>query len=600
MQRTEWLLSRPWLVVLVVALVVVLPVLVLGEASATDSRDRFRASQLDNLAKTADRAGAGISDVIESAKRQMLAGSATSVSGKPTTVLLALNAHDAAALGPFASYLGNVMTPQVLRIIVLDSAGRVAFLEPDSDKWRIGDDFSARELFSKVTTEAPQFVSGLYVTDGSRQTGGGGTSGATRAIGISSLVADARGAKVGVVLAELSAALLGRALTPSLSAADDVYVLDGDGLLVLRASHAFTTDPLVGQDLRAAPAGIAALGTATSVEAEDPLRGGTRLIGLGRVSSLGWHVLALRSPDVVERELDASLDQARLARLALAVVVLLGSVLFASTAARAIRQRHQLNESLQRNERLLADLEVTGRALATANRHKSEFLANMSHELRTPLNAIIGFADVLGQRMFGDLNERQAGYTEDIRSSGQHLLALINDILDLSKVEAGRMELTLADFSLRDALANGVTMIRERAAAHGITITFDAEDVGAISGDERKVRQVIFNLLSNAVKFTPDGGRIAVSGGRDSDHVTVRVQDTGTGIAIDDQQRIFDEFRQAKGGSSGGEGTGLGLSVTKALVELHHGRIWVDSEVGRGSTFSFTLPFAQPAPLAKS
>jgi len=219
----------------------------------------------------------------------------------------------------------------------------------------------------------------------------------------------------------------------------------------------------------------------------------------------------------------------------------------------------------------------------------------MSHELRTPLNAIIGFADVLGQRMFGELNERQAEYTQDIRTSGQHLLTLINDILDLSKVEAGKMELSLADFSLASALSNGVTMVRERAANHGIGIELNSDSVDVISADERKVKQIIFNLLSNAVKFTPDGGTITVTSGQENGHVRVSIRDTGRGIAPEDRERIFEEFRQARGSSDGSEGTGLGLSLTKALVELHHGRISVESEVGRGSTFTFTLPLAQPA-----
>ena len=596
MQRTEWLLSRPWLVVLVVALVVALPVLVLGELSATDSRVRFRASQLDGLAKTADRAAAGVTERIESAERQMLAGSATPSTGKPTAVLTALEGHDQAALGTFTSYLGALMSPQVLRIIVLDAAGRVVFLDPGSDRTRVGDDYSARESFSRLTAASPQFVTGIYASDGGCTGGCGTTSGATRVMGISSLVADARGERVGAVIAELSVQLLARAVTPLLGAADDVYVLDGDGRLVFRGSHAFTSDPAVGQDVRASPAGIAAFATATHAQADDPLGGGTRLLGISHVQSLGWHILALRSPAVVEGALDASLDQARAARIALAAIILVGSWLFAATAGRVIRQRRQLNRSLDRNTMLLGELEVAGKRLESANRHKSEFLANMSHELRTPLNAIIGFADVLGQRMFGELNDRQAGYTEDIRTSGQHLLTLINDILDLSKVEAGRMELSLTDFSLREALSNGVTMVRDRAADHHIGVELETDGVDVINADERKVKQIIFNLLSNAVKFTPDGGTITVTGGRENGHVRVDVRDTGRGIAPEDRERIFEEFRQARGGADqGSEGTGLGLSLTKALVELHHGTISVESEVGRGSTFSFTLPLAQPA-----
>jgi signal transduction histidine kinase len=247
------------------------------------------------------------------------------------------------------------------------------------------------------------------------------------------------------------------------------------------------------------------------------------------------------------------------------------------------------------NVRLFNEIKSTSKQLEVANRHKSEFLANMSHELRTPLNAIIGFSDVLAQGMAGALDPKQTEYLEDIRSSGQHLLSLINDILDLAKVEAGRMELTLDQFSLRAALANAVTMVRERAARHAIGLDLRVEGVDLISADERKVKQILFNLLSNAVKFTADGGVIEIIAGREDDQALVRVRDSGIGIAPDDQARIFEEFRQVGGGTpASSEGTGLGLTLTKALVELHGGRIWVHSDVGKGSTFSFTLPISGP------
>jgi signal transduction histidine kinase/DNA-binding response OmpR family regulator len=230
--------------------------------------------------------------------------------------------------------------------------------------------------------------------------------------------------------------------------------------------------------------------------------------------------------------------------------------------------------------------------LDTANRHKSEFLASMSHELRTPLNAIIGFSEVLLERLFGDLGAKQEEYLRDILDSGRHLLSLINDILDLSKVEAGRMELELGSFSLSEALENGLTMVRERASRHGITLSLDVEPViDTIEADERKVKQVVFNLLSNAVKFTSDGGQVGIKAGLDHREVQITVWDTGIGIAPEDQGRIFEEFQQV--GSMGGqkrEGTGLGLALAKKFVELHGGRIWVESEVGHGSRFTFTLP----------
>jgi CheY-like chemotaxis protein len=225
--------------------------------------------------------------------------------------------------------------------------------------------------------------------------------------------------------------------------------------------------------------------------------------------------------------------------------------------------------------------------LERASRHKSEFLASMSHELRTPLNAIIGFSEVLLDEMFGDVNERQALYLNDILTSGRHLLSLINDILDLSKIEAGKMELEPSTFSLPAVLEAGITMVRERATNHGITLGLDVgPGVGTVEADERKVKQVVFNLLSNAVKFTPDGGRVDVAARCNGASVEVAVRDSGIGIDPADQERIFEEFQQA----GQREGSGLGLALARNFVALHGGRLWVESEVGAGSTFTFSLP----------
>jgi len=244
------------------------------------------------------------------------------------------------------------------------------------------------------------------------------------------------------------------------------------------------------------------------------------------------------------------------------------------------------------NARLFREIEDKGRQLEAANRHKSEFLANMSHELRTPLNAIIGFSEVLGERMFGELNEKQAEYTDDILSSGRHLLSLINDILDLSKVEAGRMELELAKFDLPMAIDNALTLIRERATRHGIRLHQSVDErLSEFTGDERKIKQILLNLLSNAVKFTPEGGQIRVEASVGDRAVIVAVIDTGIGIALEDQEAIFEEFRQVGTNyAQKREGTGLGLTLTRKFVELHGGKIWVESEVGKGSRFTFTLP----------
>jgi len=244
------------------------------------------------------------------------------------------------------------------------------------------------------------------------------------------------------------------------------------------------------------------------------------------------------------------------------------------------------------NARLFREIQDKSRQLEVANQHKSEFLANMSHELRTPLNAIIGFSEVLLERLFGELNEKQDDYLKDIHSSGRHLLNLINDILDLSKVEAGRMELDVSTFDLPTAIANAMTLIRERAQRHGIAMAQDvAPELGDVVADERKFKQILLNLLSNAVKFTPDGGRIDVSARRIDDNIIVAVHDTGIGIAAEDQDAVVEEFRQVgRHYTSKQEGTGLGLALTRRFVELHGGRISVESTPGRGSTFTFTIP----------
>jgi signal transduction histidine kinase len=243
------------------------------------------------------------------------------------------------------------------------------------------------------------------------------------------------------------------------------------------------------------------------------------------------------------------------------------------------------------NVRLFKELQAANRELAAASQHKSEFLANMSHELRTPLNAIIGFSEVLTDRMFGELNEKQEEYLKDIYASGTHLLSLINDILDLSKIEAGRMELELTEFHLPTAIENALMLVRERAGRRSIALHTNIDTrLGQIQADERKVRQVVLNLLSNAIKFTPEGGRIDVGAVSNDGFVEVSVTDTGIGIAPEDQEKVFEEFRQVGTAAKKVEGTGLGLTLCRKFVELHGGKIWVKSQVGVGSTFTFSLP----------
>jgi signal transduction histidine kinase/HAMP domain-containing protein len=244
------------------------------------------------------------------------------------------------------------------------------------------------------------------------------------------------------------------------------------------------------------------------------------------------------------------------------------------------------------NARLFREIETKSRELQIANQHKDEFLASMSHELRTPLNAIIGFSEVMLERLFGDVNDKQEEYLNDILSSGRHLLSLINDILDLAKIEAGRMELEPADFDLPQAIDNALVLVRERAMRRGITLEQSLDPrLGEIKGDERKIKQVLLNLLSNAVKFTPEGGRIEVRAALADGVAQVSVADTGVGIAPEDHAAVFEEFRQVGTDyARKHEGTGLGLALARKFVELHGGTIRVESELGRGATFTFTIP----------
>jgi signal transduction histidine kinase len=243
------------------------------------------------------------------------------------------------------------------------------------------------------------------------------------------------------------------------------------------------------------------------------------------------------------------------------------------------------------NVRLFDEIQDKSRQLAEASTHKSQFLANMSHELRTPLNAILGYTELMLDNVYGDIPDKMREVVDRIRKNGQHLFGLINDVLDLSKIEAGQLNLSIADYSLKDVVHSVYGAVASLASGKNIALKIEfAPDLPPASGDERKLTQVLLNLVGNAIKFT-DTGEVIIKASVANSLVTVAVHDTGPGIAEPDQAKIFEEFQQAdslitrkKGG------TGLGLAIAKRIVELHGGRLWVESSPGQGSTFSFTLP----------
>ena len=240
------------------------------------------------------------------------------------------------------------------------------------------------------------------------------------------------------------------------------------------------------------------------------------------------------------------------------------------------------------------EAEIMKETAEAANKAKSDFLASMSHEFRTPLNAVIGFSELMSTGLGGPLTDQQKEYVTDIFTSGQHLLSLVNDILDLSKVEAGRMELQMNEFNIERLIETSIALFKEEAYKHSLQMTFKiTHGLDTMIGDERKIKQVLFNLLGNAVKFTPDGGRIQVEATLtdDKEFLKYSVSDTGIGISSEDQNKLFKPFEQVDTRLTRKyKGTGLGLSLCKQLVELHGGRIWVESEAGKGSKFIFVIP----------
>ena len=587
----RWRWGRAALLLPAIAFAFALAIVAVGEIGASDTRTRTRDAELSALQNEAQQTADAITRRFDELRALFQATGTARIGLTPDEILRAIDTRDVNRLRTHLLALHLAMPPEVKAIWVSggdrDARGYWTTLAATQIDHSIlaghgvvrgtpipaGFNTAAGVEFLDASNVPPQDRTTPYVT----------YAPLFQLVDLTVPILGSDGRSHGDIGAEMTMQqLLPQLSLPQVTPGKEVYLADAKGRLIRRASRVLES----GLDLTSSDAVRRAFaGEALADESVVPLAQGPQLITHARAPPLvvgdtemdiGWHVLVVKSTPAVYGALDAALAQLRLARLGLAAVLLLGGLVLGLVLDTAVRQRRELRG--------------LSRELEAASRHKSEFLANMSHELRTPLNAIIGFSEVLLERLFGDLNTKQADYLQDILSSGKHQLALVNDILDLSKVESGKLELDLVEVSIVDTIMSGITLVRERATKRGVSLETEiAVELPPIEADARKLKQVIVNLLTNAVKFTPAGGIVTARASTLNGEVVISVIDTGVGIASGDQARIFEEFEQTRHGKNE-EGTGLGLTLTKRLVELHGGRIWVESEVGIGSTFSFSLP----------
>ena len=377
-------------------------------------------------------------------------------------------------------------------------------------------------------------------------------------------------------------AIVSKAVQLSQTEAGAIYVFDeGENRFELRSTYGMSEELITG--IKDQPIGVGdAIGEAaaqrTPLQIAD-LRKGLSSPVTDLVLGAGYRALLivpLLSPDAVIGALVVRRKQ--LGEFPKSTVELLQT--FAAQSVLAIQ-----------NARLFSEIQDKSRQLAEASQHKSQFLANMSHELRTPLNAILGYAELILDNVYGDTSEKMREVLDRIQRNGKHLLGLINDVLDLSKIEAGQLTLSLADYSLKEVVQSVYSAVEALAKEKQIALKVEVPpQLPAAHGDERKLTQVLLNLVGNAIKFT-DTGEVAIKASAANGSFTVAVRDTGPGIAEAEQAKIFEEFQQANSSITKKKGgTGLGLAIAKRIVELHGGRIWVESSPGHGSTFSFTVP----------
>jgi signal transduction histidine kinase/CheY-like chemotaxis protein len=545
----------------------VLPSYLVTDVTFNDTNRRLESSRRAEQARAADTGAKLVAERVDGLETDLAAVASSGF------MRSAMAAKDPTGLGVVVTEFRPVIgiERETLTVFIEDARGVLLAIDPP-DRTLIGRDFSQRDYFIGVSREWKPYVSEAFQ---------GAIKGnpATTVVAVPIFGADGRAAGVFGAAIDLSSAA--DWLSP-LSAYQDVYVVDRKGRLITHAR-----DPL-GQslmDLSADPTVAAAIkGTPVLGSAPDPLSGKSSFVATAVVPDVDWQVVVVDPADKVTAQLSPLLQTILWIRIAL-VLIVLGLTLVLSRAVRGLMtQRVQLAASEQAAR-------AAQRQADAANQHKSEFLANMSHELRTPLNAIIGFSELLQEQLGPAMNDRQRRYLGNVRQAGGHLLGLINDVLDISKVEAGRIELRPETITLELLLAPVLAAAREAARLQDVELTAANDgDRQTVHVDVGRVRQVLFNLLSNAVKFTPAGGRVRLLVTTHGGALDIVVSDTGIGIPVEKHGRVFETFERFHEGSFSAPGTGLGLALTKRLVDLHHGTIDFTSRQGEGSTFHVRLP----------
>jgi len=463
------------------------------------------------------------------------------------------------------------LEPSFLFVSVYEPDGTMRAIVP-ADKI-VGQNFAYRDWYRGVTAHWQPYVSEVYRT-------AAGSSPLVVAVAVP--IRDEQGAPAGILMATYSLSQLASEFSAlEKGATADFYVVDQHG--VIAAARGLNASEPVR--LSESGAVIRAL-AGEEGSGQYTIEGQNAFAGFAPIQTLGWAVLYARS------ESDALAPAARLRIRNRSVGLYLLLVYLATAALAALLMRRQTQ--------LLAANQALNQELEKQSKFKDQFLSTMSHELRTPLNAVLGFSDLLGDERYGPLNDRQRRYVSHIHTGGKHLLKLIGDILDLSKIEAGRMELTLESVAVDAAFAEVLSVMQPLADKKSQKLVSKVEKGLCVSADTTRFRQILINLSGNAIKFTPEGGRIELAAGLGEGKVKIEVRDNGKGISLEDQKRIFEAFYRSAESGKAVEGTGLGLAITTRLVELHGSKLEIRSKPGEGTCFYFSLPLlgivpAEPA-----